>query len=212
MAEDPWLRQLEISRVLARYEHLRLLPSKDGAVNLRGAIEFSASASGCSTVTDRYEISVHVPEVYPTELPVVHETNGRIPADFHKLQKNALCLGSPFRLWLLVKQNLSLLNFIERVVIPYLYAYSLYEAGEAMPFGELRHGTPGLLDDLAEMFGSCDPTATRAYLQAMKQKKRIANKRPCPCGSRVRLGRCHNKKVNAVRGALRSYSARRTPH
>jgi SEC-C motif len=203
MAEASRLRQLAISEVLDRFENLRLLPSKDGAVNLRGTIEFTASANACRTVTDSYEISLGIPEAYPSELPVVHETSGRIPSDFHKLQGNALCLGSPFRLWLLTSQNPSLLTFLERVVVPYLYGYSLHEAGEVMPFGEVRHGTLGLLDDLGEMLGAPDSKTTEAYLQAMRQKKRIANKRPCPCGSGIRLGRCHNRKVNALRGKLR---------
>lgn len=210
MSDEALLKQLAISEVLTRFESLRLVPSKDGCIVMRGVINFTASANDCRTVTDSYEISLCVPDAYPSELPLVHETGGRIPTDFHKLEGNALCLGSPFRLWLLTKQNPSLLNFVERVVIPYLYAYSLHETGEAMPFGELRHGTPGLVDDLGEMFGASDSQTAAAYVQAIMRKKRIANKRSCPCGSGMRLGRCHNRRVNALRLALRSYLARRT--
>ncbi len=209
MSGDALLKQIAISEVLTRFESLRLMPSIDGGVVLEGVIDFTASADGCRTITDSYEISLRIPEAYPSELPVVHETGDRIPTDFHKLEGNALCLGSPFRLWLLTKQDPSLLNFIERVLVPYLYGYSLREAGEALPFGELRHGTPGLVDDLGEMLGTSDSTVAAAYLQVVRQKKRIANKRPCPCGSEVRLGRCHNRKVNALREALRSYFSRR---
>jgi len=210
MPGDSLLKQIAISEVLNRFESLRLVPSKDGGILLRGGIDFTASASGCTTVTDSYQISLRIPDAYPSELPVVHETGGRIPTDFHKLERNALCLGSPFRLWLLTKQNPSLLNFIERVVIPYLYAYSLHEVGEAMPFGELRHGLPGLVDDLGEMLGASDSKTAAAYVQAIMRKKRIANKRPCPCGSGMRLGRCHNRRVNGLRVAFRSYLSRRT--
>lgn len=212
MSGDALLQQLAISEVLARFENLRLLPSKDGGVFLGGVIDFNASAHGCKAVTDSYEISIRVPDAYPSQLPIVHETGGRIPSDFHKLKENALCLGSPFRLWLLSRRNPSLLSFIERVVVPYLYGYSLHEAGEALPFGELRHGTPGLVDDLGEMLGTSDSKSAAAYLRAVTGKKRIANKRLCPCGSGIRLGRCHNRKVNSVRVALRSYFARRTNH
>jgi hypothetical protein len=210
MPGDSLLKQLAISEVLTRFESLRLVPCKDGGIVLRGVIDFTASANGCRTVTDSYEISLRVPDAYPSELPVVHEIGGRIPTDFHKLQGNALCLGSPFRLWLLTKQDPSLLNFIERVVVPYLYAYSLHKASEAMPFGELRHGTAGLVDDLGEMLGASDSKTAAAYSQAMMRKKRVANKLSCPCGSGMRLGRCHNRSVNALRVAFRSYLARRT--
>jgi hypothetical protein len=210
MSDEALLKQLAISEVLTRFESLRLVPSRDGGIVLRGMIDFTASAKDCTTVTDSYEISLRVPDAYPSELPVAHETGGRIPRDFHKLEGNALCLGSPFRLWLSTKQNPSLLNFIERVVVPYLYAYSLHEAGEAMPFGELRHGMPGLVDDLGEMLGASDSKTAAAYLQAIMRKKRVANKRSCPCNSGMRLGRCHNRRVNALRLAFRSYLSRRT--
>src|SRR6185437_5024718 len=105
MPGDSLLKQIAISEVLNRFESLRLVPSKDGGILLRWGIDFTASASGCTTVTDSYQISLRIPDAYPSELPVVHETGGRIPTDFHKLERNALCLGSPFRLWLLTKQN-----------------------------------------------------------------------------------------------------------
>jgi len=210
MPDDSLLKQLAISEAINRFENLRLVPSKDGDIVLRGVIDFTASASGCRTVSDSYEINLRIPTAYPSELPVVHETGGRIPKDFHKLEGNALCLGSPFRLWLLTKQNPSLLNLLERVVVPYLYAYSLHEAGEAMPFGELRHGLAGLIDDLGEMLGATDSKTAAAYVEAIMRKKRIANKRPCPCGSETRLGRCHNRRVNGLRVTFRSYLSRRT--
>jgi hypothetical protein len=210
MPDDSLLKQLAISEVINRFENLRLIPSKNGDIVLRGVIDFTASANGCRTVTDSYEVSLRIPKAYPSELPVVHETGGLIPKNFHKLEGNALCLGSPFSLWLLTKQNPSLLNFIERVVIPYLYAYSLHKAGEAMPFGELKHGSAGLIDDLGEMIGASDSRTAAAYVQAIMRKKRIANKRPCPCGSGSRLGRCHNRRVNGLRVLFLSYISRRS--
>lgn len=209
MAQDLRLRELRISEVLARYQQLRLVPTKDGVLSLGGTISFEASALGSRTISDSYEITIRVPGKYPFELPIIYETSGRIPKNFHKLEGNALCLGAPIRLRLLTHRNPSLLNFIEGVIVPYLYGYSLFEAGEAMPFGELRHGTEGLLDDWAEMLGFADSKVGAALLQAVKQKKRIANKRDCPCGSGLRLGCCHNRKANALRIALHPHLARR---
>jgi hypothetical protein len=103
---------------------------------------------------------------------------------------------------LLIQRHPSLLDFLERVIIPYLYGHSLHELGLGMPFGELRHGDPGLLDDLAEMLGLSDPDNARRWLDATRKKKRVANKLVCPCGSNVRLGRCHNRRVNSLRSAL----------
>jgi hypothetical protein len=202
MEEQQRLVLLEVSQVLLRYPGLRIVPSRDGTLLLRGTLAFTAEGPERRAVTDSYEIVISVRDDYPDLLPSVHETGGRISSTFHRLEGNALCLGSPIRLWLMIQRRPSLLDFVERVIIPYLYGHSLHELGLDMPFGELSHGGPGLLDDLAEMLGLPDPDDARRWLDAARKKKRVANKLVCPCGSNARLGRCHNRRVNSLRSAL----------
>ena len=40
------------------------------------------------------------------------------------------------------------------------------------------------------------------YCMLAAMKRRLANKRPCPCGSGRRLGRCHNRRVNTLRNQV----------
>lgn len=47
-----------------------------------------------------------------------------------------------------------LLGFVESCLIPYLYGYIRFQKGETLPFGELTHGDPGLLDDYKRMLGA----------------------------------------------------------
>jgi hypothetical protein len=54
------------------------------------------------------------------------------------------------------------------------------------------------LQDLASLLGmEMGPAIPYCVLATMKRRR--ANKRPCPCGSGRRLGRCHNRKVNILR-------------
>lgn len=120
-------------------------------------------------------------------------------------------MGSPTRLRLILAETPSLLSFVERCVIPYLYGYSIVESGGVLPFGELSHGTRGLRDDLAAMLGVDDDLVLLGFVRLLAKKKREANKLPCPCGSGMRLGRCHNRKLNTLReklgrGGFRLYS------
>jgi hypothetical protein len=127
------------------------------------------------------------------------ETSGRIPADYHKLTNGALCLGSRVRLRLQMSGSPSLLRFVERCVIPYLYGYSYSVNHGAPPFGELAHGELGSLQDLAALLGVEDLAIAFRYCMLAATKRRRANKQACPCGSGRRLGRCHNRRVNALR-------------
>lgn len=73
--------------------------------------------------------------------------------------------------------------------VPYLYAVShKLQHGGPFPFGELAHGTPGALDEYVDLFGLEDRTKIKQALYLLGLKKRIANKRPCPCGCEKRLG------------------------
>ena len=72
-----------------------------------------------------------------------------------------------------------------------------------LPVGELTHGTRGLRDDLAAMIGIEDEQALLGFVRLLALKKRQVNKLRYPCGTGLRLGRCHNRKLNMLRHKLR---------
>lgn len=96
----------------------------------------------------------------------------------------------------------TILDYIDLLVVPYLYGYSYFEKHGDLPFGELEHGKAGLLKEYAKLFGVTSEKAVPGLIQMASMKKRVANKYPCPCGSGKRLGKCHNRQVNAVRDEL----------
>ena len=191
-----------VEELLRKYPELRLQPTKKDETIIAGSLEFSAQTRGQKLISDRYAISISVPPDYPRAIPLVRDTAMRIPRDFHKLGSGHLCLGSPTRLRLILAETPSLLSFVERCVIPYLYGYSIVENGGVLPFGELSHGARGLRDDLASILGMDDDLVLLGFVRLLAMKKGKANKLPCPCGTGMRLGRCHNRKLNRLRDTL----------
>lgn len=191
-----------VEELLRKYPELRLQPTASGDTIIAGSLEFSAQTRGQKLVSDRYEISISVPPDYPRAAPLVRETARRIPPNFHKLDTGHLCLGSPTRLRLILAETPSLLSFVEHCIVPYLYGYSIVESGGVLPFGELSHGARGLRDDLASMIGMDDDRVLLGFVRLLAMKKRRANKLPSPCGTGMRLGRCHNRKINMLRDKL----------
>ena len=196
------LLRVYVEEVLQKYPELRLQPSAGDETVLAGSFEFSAQARGHVQMSDCYEISISVASNYPRTVPLVREMANRIPCNFHKLDSGHLCLGSPTRLRLILAETPSLLSFIERCLVPYLYGYSTVEGGGDLPFGELSHGVPGLRDDLASVLGVETDKILIGFVRLLASKKRKANKLPCPCGSGMRLGQCHNRIINRVRSDL----------
>lgn len=181
---------------------LSLRPIVNGVVRLAGTLEFSAEATGFERIEDAYEVEMIIPHGFPRELPLVIETAGRIPKDFHTNDDGSLCLTSPLRQHLALTKAATLPGFVKSLVVPYLYGFSYREKHGELPFGELDHGMKGIRSDFAELFGVKDRKAVEEMVRLVGMKKRSANKCPCPCGSGRRLGKCHNRRVNHWRRRL----------
>jgi hypothetical protein len=100
-------------------------------------------------------------------------------------------------------------TFVESCLVPYLYAYSYFERHGRLPFGELGHGNRGILEDYMRILGATSPVVCIDLLHLATMRKRVANKRTCPCGSGLRVGKCHCRQINGLRekidrGLLRS--------
>jgi hypothetical protein len=169
---------------------------------LAGSLAFVAEPAGKEQLADEYQIEIWIPENFPDAIPTVWETAGRIPPSFHKLDDGSLCLGSQTNLRLILTESSSLLRFVERCVIPYLYGHTYFAKHGVPPFGELAHGKPGIRQDLAMIFGTHREEDIEEFVRLTAMRKRIANKKPCPCGSKRRLGRCHHLRVNSLRDRL----------
>jgi hypothetical protein len=191
-------RRSQIAELLARYHGLHLFPSVGMTTRIAGTLTFRAEGRTTQSIEDSYDVRIEVPHEFPDRMALAWETGGKIPATYHKLDNAALCLGSRVRMRLQTAGSPSVLRFVERCVIPYLYGYSHFVKTGKMPFGELDHGELGSLQDLASLLGMEMGPAIR-YCVLATMKRRRANKRPCPCGSGRRLGRCHNRKVNILR-------------
>lgn len=193
----------ELERFLATQPFMSLQPSAGGMIVLEGDFGFSAVYEGQPQIEDRYSLRIVVPQKFPNELPEVSEVGNRIPrqVDFHVNSDGTLCLGSALSLMLRLQEQPNLTAFVTRCVVPYLYAMSLkLDHGVDFVFGELEHGTKGLVDDYRILFGLQEEAQLLLALKCLVLKKRIANKRSCPCGCGKRLGKCRfNAKIRHFR-------------
>lgn len=182
------------------------------AVVLEGRLEFVLDTPGYTRIKDTYSVRMEVPLGQTEHIPEVFETGRRIPcdADHHVNPNGALCLGSPWRVRQLLGRPASLVSLVERCVIPFLYAASWRAQGnEGYPFAELPHGRAGLLDDYSSILGIDGPVAVLRALEALAQRRREANKLPCPCCCGVRLGRCpYRFTLNSLRQGMTRTSFR----
>ena len=187
-----------LNQFLDDYPGMSTAPSSDADLCLRGKFRFNAGVSGSEEIEDCYKLEIIVPEKFPQDLPKVKETDGKIPRmeDFHVNPDGSLCLGSPFRILKKIYRFPTLSGFADKCLVPYLYAvsYKLMNGGKFV-LGELAHGDQGIVDDYSHLLGLKDHNQIAQAIKLLCIKKRIANKKPCPCGCRKKLGNCsfHHK-------------------
>jgi hypothetical protein len=184
---------IELEQFLRDYPGMAIRPSSNTGLRLKGAFAFSAEHIVHGHVVDSFELQIDIPSTFPRELPQVTEIDGRIPrqGDFHVNGDGSLCLGSHLRLLLKLNEAPTLPGFASRCIVPYLFAISLkLKQGGSLVFGELPHYGTGMFDDYMELFSLPTKKKTLCTLKLLGMKKRIANKRQCPCGCMHRLGRC----------------------
>lgn len=194
-----WYEQVQLTTLLSEHTELRVLPCDNELLVIAGTVGFEGPGENDEIITDAYDIKMWVPPSFPEVAPLVRETGGRIPPDFHKLEDDFLCLGAPTAIRLKLKEAPTLPAFFEYFVVPYLFGHAFFCKYGKMPFGELAHGGSGIYQYFCELFAAEDAKHVLDFLRLAGMKKRDANKQPCPCGSGKRLGRCHNRRVNQLR-------------
>ncbi len=193
-----------LEEFLREYRQMDLRPIRGTDLVLEGMFEFCADSPKYGRIGDTFALRLVVPHLFPKQLPIVYELDGRIPQSgcFHvnPLDKS-LCLGSPIRLLGTLAPAPTLTTFARNCLIPYLYAVSLKLAhGVAFAFGELPHGSRGELLDYADLFGLKTREQVLAAIGCLGLKKRRANKLTCPCECGRRLGICaFNKRMKKFR-------------
>lgn len=162
-------------------------------VRIKGQFAFVATDAKEGSVQESFELQIDITKKFPKDLPTVTETGGRIPRNSsnHIYQDGSFCLGSPLGLMLRLSKAPTLNGFVETCIVPYLFAISLkLQRGKPLVYGELDHGANGILRDYLEILRLRTFQQVRDALTLLGMKKRMANKFPCPCGCRRRLGRC----------------------
>jgi len=182
---------------------MTIAPNIGRGINLQGEFKFKAVVSGQVEFEESFNLEIIVPEEFPKAIPEVREIGKKIPriADFHVNDDGTLCLGSPLRILGVIYNYPNICDFASKCLVPYLYAVSFkIKYGGDFIFGDLAHGFKGVLADYSLLLGLKEHAQVKQALILLGLKKRIANKRNCPCGCGKKLGACtFHHKLNDLR-------------
>lgn len=174
---------------------------------IKGRVEFDATFADI-TAHCAYDIEIRIPCDFPNEPPVAFETGGRI-TDFHrnKNERNEpgeLCLGTQAAILRKWNKLPTLLEFVNDLVVPFLFSHTVFLETGKMPYGELAHGDEGVFQYYQELFDCRNPEIIIKLLQCCfgKHIHEVENEGFCPCGSNRRFVDCHKAIIEDFRQSI----------
>jgi len=190
---------MEQGLIIDQFDELRALYSgltlqkTAGTWNINGQLVFIGDFAE-QIIKDEYSIQIIVPDSYPHCVPLAYETGNRILRYFHKYEDGSLCLGEPLAVWKTFSEQPTLLGFVQKCLIPYLYSYSYLRQFGKLPFGELPHGKPGQIKYYQDLFNVRSEHSLFGLIAVLAQGEYRGHIQ-CPCGSKKRLRLCHGPQV-----------------
>lgn len=191
------LRQ-QIDELTGVHRGLASIVEREAEAIVAGMLPFEASADGLESINEAFEIELVVPYDFPEIFPRVKETGGRITTDYeHRNPDGTLCLAIPLEQRRVFFEQPTLLGFINRLVIPYLYGYCFWERHGSHPFDEAAHGYEGILCHYVDALGLRDEiSALRVICFLFEYGYRGHHE--CPCGSGQRVRSCHGPGLRVI--------------
>ncbi|MBK9584873.1 MAG: hypothetical protein IPO55_03025 [Alphaproteobacteria bacterium] len=200
--------QRQIDELITVHKGLKNVVERDDGIVVSGPLPFEASADGLETITESFEIELTIPYDFPESLPRVRETGGRIGADYeHRNASGTLCLAVPVEQRRIFLENPTLLGFVNRLVIPYLYGYCYFKTHGRHPFDEAAHGYEGILRHYVDTLGLRDDLSALTVISFLLEHG-YRGHHDCPCGNGKRVRACHGPALLALHQAHNSQSLR----
>ena len=182
----------------AKYPGLSLSEfADDRGWTVSGALKYRAEYKGVE-LGDEYKIKLTIPPDYPETPPVAEEVGGEIPSNFHKISDTQLCLTAPEGVKLKFLKHPTILGFVDKLVIPYFYAFNYLQKFGEMPFGELQHGIKGRVEFYYDFFETGDLEVVIRLLGILTYDS-YKGQSYCPCGSGKKQKKCHGPKLLELR-------------
>ncbi len=186
--------------VKEHFPELKFYTAKEKTLILAGEIKLKQE----DEILDVYEAEIIFPNNYPHGVPLLREVGGRIPRvlDRHTTKNGFCCLcvrGEYRKFW---KQGDSIVDFINKLVIPYLANQSYYERMGEWSGEEYSHGVKGTIEFYKDALDVEDEKIIILFLEKIINGEKIGRNEKCFCGSNKKIKKCHLQSYSELKNSI----------
>jgi hypothetical protein len=150
-----------------------------------------------------YVIEIHNSQEFPNQFPLLFETSGKIPriGDWHVYEDRGSCCVKIFPEEILrCKKGITVSEYIQEEVIPYLFNQTHRRTEGYYVNGEYSHGTKGIYEYYSEILKTGNNV--KQTLELMKFV--VTHERPyrtsmCFCGEKIKFRHCHRDSFDLLK-------------
>jgi hypothetical protein len=139
-----------------------------------------------------FQIEIRFNPTFPYLFPELAEVGGKIPkiSDWHINENGGCCITVPLLEVNSCKYGITVLQFIQNHVKPYLFNQAhRFEKGY-YAHQEFAHGVYGILECYQELFNEKELEKVIGYLKTLKYIE-FGKKNACFCGRKAKFRKCH---------------------
>ncbi|MDI9319052.1 MAG: hypothetical protein QM530_01140 [Phycisphaerales bacterium] len=143
---------------------------------------------------DTYSIEIKIPPTYPKEIPILLETQGKIPRDidWHIVNKEGICcLGTDSKIYRELQNKITIENWFKKFGYSFLANHRYRAETGKYANGYYRHFNDGIVDDYKELFRLNSKEEVVTYIKYILGKKTKSLNTNCFCGSNKLYKRCY---------------------
>jgi hypothetical protein len=187
----------QVKSAINSYPELKYKKISNGYL-IYGNLKFRAKYEKLKMYEGNFEIEIEIDNKFPKVIPKIRETGNKVSDIFHKSYNGLLCLGVDTEIKLKLKCNPSIVNYIEKIVIPYFYSFLFWQDNGKVPYGEFSHGPEGVKEFFNDYLNLYSLKRILKLLAYSNAKKSIKGNNECPCGSGKKIRNCHQKQLNEL--------------
>ena len=149
------------------------------------------------TLEDSFFLEFSIPASYPNDFPKVKSLDEKISTTYHTNPDGCLCLGTEANIYEIFNKERTLKNFMENILIHFLYRFSYIKKNDKEPYRDKSHGIEGVLEYYFEKFETRNKNIVLKILGNYLGLLRF-NKKWCYCKSGKKYKNCHFLKINEL--------------
>lgn len=184
-----------VVELINTYPDLKLISQNEKELIVSGTIHVNRCLDNFTVLKD-WPIEIHIP-TSTESLPYVVDVEDTIDSNYpHRYSDGKLCQATDFDQRIQFAELLSLSQWMEKFVEPYLVIHEYYQRYSEFPYGDREHGSIGILQAYQDFFNA-DTLATLRLLSYINQHIYRGHV-PCPCESGNKLRNCHGSKLQYI--------------